>query len=69
MIEEKKHKIMEDEDYIDSPKFKYSLKELLEKNPDGVDNEAISKVLNMSVEEVEEVYQSAIKKLQKTLEN
>lgn len=60
---------MEDEDYIDSPKFKYSLKELLEKNPDGVDNEAISKVLNMSVEEVEEVYQSAIKKLQKTLEN
>lgn len=68
MIEEKKHKIMEDEDYIDSPKFKHSLKELLEKNPDGVDNETISKVLNMSVQEVEETYQSAIRKLQKTLE-
>lgn len=68
MIEEKKHRILEEEDYIDSSKFKHSLKELLEKNPDGVDDETIAKVLNMSVEDVEKTYQSAIKKLKKIVE-
>jgi DNA-directed RNA polymerase specialized sigma24 family protein len=40
---------------------------LIEKNPDGVDDETIAKVLGISTEEVEQTYQNAIKKLQKIL--
>jgi len=67
MSEEKKRKIEEDEDFIDYPKFKNSLTKLIEKYPEGVDQETIAKVLMMSEEEVEETYASAIKKLQISL--
>jgi len=65
--EVKKNKILEEDDYIDYPKFKNSIKKLIEKYPDGVDNDVISKVLLISKEEVEEAYSSAIKKLQDSL--
>ena len=68
MIEEKKLRLMEEEDFIDCPKFNNSIKQLIEKNPEGIDDETIAKILNMSVEEVEQTYQNAIKKLQKYLE-
>jgi hypothetical protein len=67
MIDEKKRKIAEEEDYIDYPKFKNSIKKLIEKYPDGVGKETIAKVLHLSEEEVDETYASAIKKLQKSL--
>ncbi len=67
-MEEKKHKLIQEEDYIDCPKFNNSIKQLIEKNPDGVDDETIAKVLNMTPQEVEETYQNAIKKLKKSLE-
>jgi hypothetical protein len=67
LIDEKKLKIEEDEDFIDYPKFKNSLKKLAERYPDGVGNETIAKVLNMTEEEVEDTYQGAIKKLQAKL--
>jgi uncharacterized membrane protein YheB (UPF0754 family) len=67
MSEEKKRKLEEDEDFIDYPKFKNSLTKLIEKYPEGVDQETIAKVLMMSEEEVEETYASAIKKLQISL--
>jgi hypothetical protein len=68
VIEEKKLRLMEEEDFIDCPKFNNSIKQLIEKNPEGIDDETIAKILNMSVEEVEQTYQNAIKKLQKYLE-
>jgi len=67
VIEEKKHKIMQDDDFIDHPKFKNSLKKLIEKYPDGVPNDTIAKVLDMTEEEVESTYQSAIEKLKAEL--
>jgi hypothetical protein len=67
MTDEKKHKILNDEDFIDHLKFKNSLSKLIEKYPDGVDNETIAKVLNMTEEEVEETYMSAIQKLKDNL--
>lgn len=67
MIDEKKHKILNDEDFIDYPKFKNSLSKLIEKYPDGVDTETIAKVLNMTEKEVEETYMSAIQKLKDNL--
>lgn len=69
MIEEKKLRLTEEEDFIDCPKFNNSLKQLIEKNPEGVDDEMIAKVLSMTTEEVEKTYQNAIKKLQKSLES
>jgi hypothetical protein len=67
MIEEKKRKILEDEDFIDYPKFKNSLSKLIEKYPDGVSDEVIAKVLNITPEEVEKIYNSSIQKIQKSL--
>ena len=69
MIEEKKLWLTEEEDFIDCPKFNNSIRQLIEKNPEGVDDETIAKVLNLTAEEVEETYQNAIKKLQKSLES
>lgn len=69
MIEEKKLRLTEEEDFIDCPKFNNSIRQLIEKNPEGVDDETIAKVLNMTAEEVEKTYQNAIKKLQKSLES
>ena len=69
MIEEKKLRLTEEEDFIDCPKFNNSIRQLIEKNPEGVDDETIAKVLNLTAEEVEETYQNAIKKLQKSLES
>ena len=68
MTEEKKRKINEDEDYIDYPKFKNSVKKLIEKYPDGVSDETIAKVLLMSEEEVNEIYLSSIEKIKDKLE-
>tara|TARA_R100000951_G_scaffold115132_2_gene122213 strand:+ start:1252 stop:1461 length:210 start_codon:yes stop_codon:yes gene_type:complete len=67
MTEEKKRKINEEEDYIDYPKFKNSIKKLIDKYPDGVENDVIAKVLNLTEEEVEKTYAGAIKKLQDSL--
>ena len=67
MSEEKKTKLFNDEDYIDYPKFKNSVKKLIEKYPDGVDNEVIAKVLMMTEAEVHKTYLIAIEKLQKSL--
>lgn len=68
MTEEKKLKLTQEEDYIDCPKFNNSIKQLIEKNPDGISDEMIAKVLNMSIEDVEKTYQNAIKKLKKSIE-
>lgn len=67
MTEEKKRKIAEEEDFIDYPKFKNSLKNLIDKYPNGVENDVIAKVLMLKQEEVEKIYQKSIEKIKKTL--
>ena len=62
-----KEKIMEDEDFIYCPRLGNSLEKLIEKNPDGIDDERIAKVLLMDEDEVETVFQSAIKKFRKSM--
>jgi hypothetical protein len=51
--EEAKNKIGTDEDFINYPKFSNSLKKLMARHPDGVDDETIAKALMIPVEEVE----------------
>lgn len=62
-----KQKINSDPDFVYCPRLGNSLKQLLEKYPDGIDDDRIEKVLLMTAEEVEEVYQSAIEKLRKNI--
>jgi len=60
-------RILEEEDFIYCPRLGNSLERLIDKNPSGVENERIEKVLLMSQEEVEKWYNSAIDKLRKAL--
>lgn len=50
---EVKIKIQEEEDFINYPKFSNSLKKLIAKYPDGVEDEIIAKALMIPVEEVQ----------------
>jgi len=64
---EVKDKIHEDEDFIYCPRLGNSLAKLIEKNPEGVDDERIAKVLLMEEDEVKTLFASAIVKLRKSL--
>lgn len=64
-----KKKIMEDEDFVYCPRLGNSLSKLIEKYPDGVDDERIQKILLLSEKEVNEIYESAIKKLRDALKD
>lgn len=65
--DEIKKKVMEDEDYIRSPKFTNSLKKFLAKNDDGVESSVIARLLAMPEEEVEKIYQEAVESLRREM--
>lgn len=58
-----KKKIAEDMDFIYCPRLGNSLKQLIDRYPEGIDDERIQKVLLLSPKELGEIYKSAIKKL------
>jgi hypothetical protein len=62
-----KEKIETDDDFINSPSHRNSLKVFMSKNPEGVDNDRIAKVLMITEEEVEEAYEEALAKLKANL--
>lgn len=62
-------KILEEEDYIRCPKFSNSLNKFTEKNDGGVENSTIARLLMMTEEEVERVYQEAIQKLRDDMDD
>jgi len=62
-----KEKILSDEDFIHCPRLGNSLKNLIDKNPEGIDDERISKVLLISEEEVKKLYNSALEKFRKIM--
>lgn len=62
-----KKKIMEDPDFVYCPRLGNSLEKLIDKHPDGIDDERIQKVLLMTPKEIEATYNSAIEKLRKVL--
>ena len=64
---ETKRKIEKEEDFINSPNHRNSLKVFISKNPEGVTNDKIAKVLMITEEEVESIYLSAIQKIKSTL--
>ncbi len=61
-------KIETEEDFINYPRFNNSLKALMAKYPNGVkNNDIIAKALNSTPDEVEEIFQGAVKKLKKIM--
>jgi len=67
MSETMKKRIMELEDFIYCPRLNNSLSKYIEKNPNGVEISKIAKALLMTEDEVEETYQSAIKKIKEAV--
>jgi hypothetical protein len=65
---EMKKKIVNEEDYIKSPKFSNSLNKFLSRTHELIEDSAIARILMMTEKEVEEVYQSAVKKLKELME-
>jgi len=60
-------KIETDEDFINYPRYGNSIKNLVENNPNGVDNKKISKALMMSEQQVEDTFRSALGKIRKIM--
>lgn len=61
-------KILEEEDYIRCPKFSNSMNKFTEKN-ESSENPTIARLLMMSEEEVERVYQEAVQMLREDMED
>jgi len=59
--------IRTDEDFIHCPRLGNSLEKLIEKNPDGVEDDRIAKVLMLSEEEVKGLFAKAIVKLRSAI--
>jgi NCAIR mutase (PurE)-related protein len=62
-------RILEEEDYIRCPKCSNSIVKFVAKNPDGVENNVIGRLLAMSEEKIEEIYKKAIEILKKGTED
>lgn len=60
-------RIATEEDYIRCPKFGNSLNKFTLKNSEGVENSTIARLLMMPEEEVEKIYQDAIKMLREDM--
>lgn len=60
-----KKKIKEDEDFVRAPKYGNSLNKFLAKNERKLDNAAIGRILLISPEEVEDLYQESVIELRK----
>lgn len=62
-----KDKIGTEDDFIYCPRLSNSVEQFMKNNPEGADNKKIAKVLLMEEEEVEEIFQSAIRKIRERL--
>ena len=62
-----KKKIVEEEDFIRAPKYGNSLNKFLAKNERKLDNGAIGRLLLISEEEVEDLYQKSVVELRKEM--
>jgi hypothetical protein len=61
-------KIIEDEDFIRCPKCANSLNRYTQRHPDGVENSMIARLLMMTEEEVDTLYQSTLILLRKDVD-
>ena len=60
-------KITKDEDFIHAPKYGNSLSRLLAKTDNLLENNAIARLLLISSDDVERIYQESIEELRKEM--
>ena len=60
-------RIREEEDYIRCPKFANSLTKFVSKNSEGVENNVIARLLMCTPEEIECLYEDAVKQLREEM--
>lgn len=60
-------RVKEEEDYVRCPKCSNSLAKFLAKNSEGVEDSVIARLLMISEEKVQEIYEEAIKELRKEM--
>ena len=63
--DELKQKIVEDEDFIKAPKYANSLNRFLAKNERKLDNGAIGRLLLITEQEVDQLYEMSVTELRK----
>lgn len=66
--EQMRNLIDNDSDWIAVKRFDFSLRKLLDRYPDGVPNRVIAQALQMSEENIEEMYQKLLVKLRNKME-
>lgn len=54
-------------DYVNIKRFDYSLEKLLDRYPNGAPDRVIAQALEMSEDEVKQLYEQALEKLKKEL--
>ena len=64
---EMEKKILEDEDFIHAPKFGNSLNKFLAKTENLLENGAVGRLLLITAEEVERLYQESVVELKKEM--
>ena len=64
---EAKKKILEEEDFVHFPKLMNSLSKFLAKNPENIKNATIARLLLISPDEVDKIYEEAIELLKKEM--
>ena len=64
---EMEKKILEDEDFIHAPKYGNSLNKFLAKTENLLENGAIGRLLLVTAEEVERLYQESVIRLKKEM--
>ena len=62
-VEEIRHRLSTDEDWIPLRRFNYSMKCLLDRYPEGVPDRIIAQVLLVDEEQVEVLYQEVVARL------
>jgi len=62
-------RVLEDVDYIRSPKNSNSITKFLAKNPEGVEDSVIARLLVTSEDRVKKIYEEAVKMLQKFMDD
>ena len=62
-------RIQADEDYIRCPKCHNSLVRFMTKNPEGVEDKVIARVLMISEEEVKDIYDKAVSRLRSQMKD
>lgn len=64
---ELQQKVLTEEDYVRAPKFSNSLAKFLARNSDGVENATIARLLMISEEEVEKIFEEAVTMLREEM--